>query len=211
MKTLSESEFANLLKSRCIGLTGGIATGKSTVAKFLSEMGCAVIDADQLAREVVLPGEPALAAIINRFGSSVINPDHTLNRNKLRDIVMSDPGERRALEAITHPAIQKKFREMAGKISLSNTSDPIFYEAALLFETGRDGFFREIWVTTCPENLQLKRLTERSGLSMEDARKILASQIPAADKAAKATRVIDTNCSIDELNAKITSLVKGLQ
>jgi len=211
MKTLSDSEFSSLLKSRCIGLTGGVATGKSTIATIIKDMGHAVIDADQLARDVVLPGQPAHDSIIKRFGPSILNPDRSLNRDKLRTIVMSDPGERKALESITHPAIHKKFKEVVESTGIASGTAPFFYEAALLFEAGRDGLFKEVWATSCPEGLQIKRLTARSGISDAEAQKIVLSQMPAALKAQKASRVIATDCSVAELKEIVTNLVQDIR
>ena len=211
MKTLSDSDFAKILKSRCIGLTGGIATGKSTVAKILRNMGYTVIDADELARDVTRPGEPALDEIVKHFGPDVLGSDHKLNRERLRTIVMSNPAERKALEGITHPAIHNKFKEQIETSDIMSGDGPFYYEAALLFEASRDGLFKEIWATYCPETIQLVRLTERSGLSNDEAIRILASQMPAAIKAQKASRVIDTDCSLDELKVIVTNLVKTIR
>ena len=207
MGSLSESDFTHLLKSRCIGLTGGIATGKSTVAAILRTLAFIVIDADQLARDVTLPGEATLDSIKRRFGPEVILADGSLDRDALRKIVMADPAERKALEAITHPAIHQKFKEKIEASNIPGSSSVFFYEAALLFETGRDGLFKEIWATTCPEELQLERLVKRSGLSPDDAQKMLASQMPASLKAKKSTKVIDTNCGLDELRGKVQALL----
>lgn len=208
---LKDQDFRLLLKSRCIGLTGGIATGKSTVAKILRDLGYIVIDADQLARDIVKPGAPTLLDIAKAFGSEIMTPSNELNRDKLREIVMSDPQKRALLEGITHPAIQLEFKHAVERLGLSEGSDVFFYEAALLFEAGRDHLFRDVWATTCSKNEQISRLMSRSTLSREAAEKIISSQMPTDVKAAKANRVIDTSCSLQQLKLKIEDLIKTLK
>ena len=209
--SLTDHEFMDLLKSRCVGLTGGIATGKSTVAKMIAEQGYRVFDADQLARDIVRPGSPALKDITRIFGNDILTSSGEIDRNILRGIVMNSPEKRAALEAVTHPAIHKEFKSAVERSGLADTSEIFFYEAALLFETGRDTLFREVWATTCPKQEQIKRLMNRSKLGQEEAEKIITSQMPQDKKAAKAHRSVDTFCALPKLQSKVEDLIKTLK
>lgn len=210
MKKLTAEEFASLLKSRCVAITGGIATGKSTVAGILRSLQYEVIDADHLARDAVRPGTKTLQAITGIFGSAILTPAGHLDREKIRSIVMSDPAERKKLEAIMHPAIQKLFQERVEQSPLSDGQTLFFYEAALIFETGRQDLFHEVWATYCPEETQIRRLCDRSGLSRADALKILAAQMPALEKATKATRTIPTNGTLEDVKRLVEDSIKKL-
>jgi dephospho-CoA kinase len=208
-------EFQTFLKSHCIGLTGGIATGKSTVANFLRTKGFLVIDADQLSRQVVEPGEPTFTAIVQRFGPDVLRPEQEgsprrLDRDKLRQIVLASPSDRKALEALMHPAIQQKFKDTVDQSGVLDRREPIFYEAALIFETGRDSLFHEIWATHCSKTTQIDRLRSRSGLTADAAQGLIDAQMPAMEKSRLATRAIDTDVSLTALQLKIDDLAASL-
>jgi dephospho-CoA kinase len=198
------------IKRRCIGLTGGIATGKSTVAKILRELGYAVADADQFARLVTAPGSPTLAAIVSHFGANILHADQSLNRERLRELVMPHPEARRVLESIMHPAIHNELRAWVANHIEPVGEKPFFYEASLIFETKRESAFWQVWATLCPENIQIKRLMDRSGLSREAAIEMIAAQMPAGIKATKAHLIIDTDCSVLELRQKVEDLVKTI-
>lgn len=176
-----------------IALTGGIATGKSTVARILEAHGESVIDADQLARQVTAPGSEGLAAIRQVFGEHFVTEEGQLNRKAMRDKVFTDISARTKLEAITHPLIQKSLGEALQKAFERTGPHRFFYEAALIFETGRAPLFHSVWATLCPENVQIERLMKRDQIDADSARAILKSQWPATDKALKADLVIDTN------------------
>jgi dephospho-CoA kinase len=211
----SPEDFATFIKSRCIGLTGGIATGKTTVANMLRQKGYLVIDADQIARQIVAPGEAALDAIIQHFGSDILlaNPPHNrpeLDREKLRNIIMASTPERKALEAITHPAIHQKFKQIVDNSGILNLNQIFFYEASLIFEMGRAASFHKTWATFCSPMNQLNRLQTRSKLTTKEAESLVATQIPAIDKAQMATVAIDTDVSMDALQAKIHALTSAL-
>lgn len=197
-----------IIKQWCIALTGAVATGKSTVGTILKSMGMTVIDADQLARDVVQPGQPTLEKIRQAFGAGVITKEGALNRNKLRDIVMTDPSAREKLETIMHPAIQSRFETCVTTDKLGR-GKIFFYEAALIFELGRADLFRETWATTCDEPCQLKRLQERSKLPRDKCLDIIRAQWPADRKAKLANHSINTQCSPDDLDKKIKELVKA--
>ncbi len=180
---------------RLIGLTGNIATGKSVVAARLRLLGARVIDADQVARAVVEPGQPALAEIGARFGAGVINADGSLNRKALGRIVFADPAALQALEAITHPVIRAAMRE---QIAAAPRGSVIVLEVIRLFESGWAAVCEQVWVTHCPEALQIERLMRARGLSEADARARVGAQAPQADKVARADVVIDTAHTLDD-------------
>ena len=187
---------------RIIGLTGGIASGKSSVASLLERLGAAVVDADRLAREVVEPGEEALSAIVDAFGEKVLNSDGTLNRAALGDIVFSDPAARRTLESITHPAIRRRADERLARLREAGV-ETAFYMAPLLFEVGLAPRFDEVWVVYLDQETQLERLMARDGLGREAAESRVASQMPMEEKKRLGKIVIDNCGSREELEAQV--------
>jgi dephospho-CoA kinase len=207
-KDTSKQNQNDQIKKYCIAVTGGVATGKSTAASILRKLGYTVIDADQLARDLVQPGQPALKIIAEAFGQDLINLDGQLNRSKLREIVMRDDNARQKLEAIMHPAIQTAF-ESAVKTQKLGHGKLFFYEASLVFEVGRDHLFKECWATYCSEETQIQRLQQRSHLTRQQCLDIIRAQMPAGIKAAKANRQIDTETSIAELEENIKNLIKA--
>ena len=178
------------------GLTGGIASGKSTVGRYLSEAGLPVIDADQIARELALPGGRAHGAIIQRFATD--------DRKKLREIVFADPAARKDLEAILHPLIAAESLERMQ----ASGAPLIIYEAALLVETGRYKSFAGLIVVDAPREERLKRLMLRDGTSPELAERILDSQIPDQDRRDAATILLLNHGNLSELRARTLALVK---
>jgi dephospho-CoA kinase len=188
-----------------VGLTGGIATGKSTVARLLRERGYPVADADQFARDVVAVGSSGLAEVRERFGPSVLQADGSLDRAALRAVVLADPSARADLERITHPRIRQAtvhwFTEQAEK------GEPVaFLEAALLVETGGHKLYPWLVVVTCDPVLQKTRLMERNHISAAEADRWLAAQLPLADKEAVATHIIQNNGSLADLTAQVDAL-----
>jgi dephospho-CoA kinase len=190
---------------RVIGLTGGIASGKSTVAEFFAERGVPVIDADQLAREVVEPGAPALAAIVEAFGCAVLNGDGTLNRSRLGEQVFRDAGARRRLEAIMHPAIGRLAEEKLAALRAAGAA-VVIYMAALLIEAGVTDRVDEIWVVYVDRETQLARLMGRDGISREAAELKLAAQMPLAEKKGHGRVVIDNSGSRQSLTDQLATL-----
>ena len=190
---------------RIIGLTGGIASGKTSVASFLERLGAAVVDADQLAREVVEPGEEALAGIVAAFGEKVLNSDGTLNRATLGEIVFSDQAARRSLESITHPAIKRRAEEKLARLEESGVQDA-FYVAPLLFEAGIASRVNEVWVVYLDRETQLERLMARDGLDREAALARIASQMPMEEKKLLGRVVIDNRGSKEDLEAQVLRL-----
>jgi dephospho-CoA kinase len=183
------------------GLTGGIASGKSSVARVWRDLGLPIIDADVLAREVVMPGAPALADIRAEFGDSVLAPDGTLDRKALAAIVFADDAKRRRLNQLTHPRITALSLERAAE--LSARGEPLAcYEAALLVENGvADAFRPLVVVTASPEN-QVKRAALRDGATEDDSRARVLAQTPLADKVKVADVVIDNDGSAEDLVTK---------
>jgi dephospho-CoA kinase len=174
------------------GLTGGIASGKSTVAARLRAHGVAVIDADELAREVVEPGTEGLRAVVEAFGEGILDASGALDRKALARIVFADPEARRRLNAITHPRIGQRTAALAQE--LARTGEPLgCYEAALLVENGLVDMFRPLVVVSCPEQVQIERIRARDGASRDEAVARIAAQKPLAEKVAVADFVIDTD------------------
>jgi dephospho-CoA kinase len=204
------SVSSNTTRARVWGLTGGIASGKSEVARFFAEAGVAVIDADQIARELRAPGGAAHKAILRRFG--------TTDPMRLREIVFKDERARSELEAIMHPLIRaesaKKIQDALASAAKSGQahqgSVPVIYEAALLVETRRCKDFAGLIVVSADENLRLSRLMARDKSPEELARKILSAQIQDKERRAHATFVIENHGSLDELKAQVLKIVPQL-
>ena len=174
-----------------VGLTGGVATGKSTVAKMFKQCGAVVIDADQLARDVVKPGKPAWRAIVTLFGKTVLNPDLSLDRQALGSIVFRNRTKRRQLERIIHPRVAREQQRLVRRIAKSKPHAVVIYEVPLLFEAGVDKRVNEIIVVTANRNIQIARLKKRNGLSRVEAIRRIRTQMPLSKKVRLADIVID--------------------
>jgi dephospho-CoA kinase len=174
-----------------VGLTGGIATGKSSVSDMLRALGCVVIDADQLARDVVAPGEPALAAVAREFGD-VLTADGGLDRKKLAAIVFADPARRRRLEAILHPAIRERFVARLAALQAEGFDGIVIWDAPVMIESGGHTQMDRLIVVITDAETQRARLLARDGDAADGERRI-ANQMPLADKAALADYVIDNS------------------
>jgi dephospho-CoA kinase len=190
---------------RIIGLTGGIASGKTSVAACLERLGAAVVDADLLSREIVEPGEPALESIVTAFGKEVLHRDGTLNRAALGEIVFSDPAARRALEAITHPAIRARADQKLARLREAGVATA-FYVAPLLIEAGNAARVDEIWVVYLDRESQLARLMARDSLDRDAALRRIASQMPMEEKKKLGRVVIDNSGTREELEAQVRRL-----
>jgi dephospho-CoA kinase len=194
---------------RLVGLTGGIATGKSTFAAALRDLGCPVIDADRLARQVVEPGMPALAAIAAAF-PGVVGADGRLDRKALGRRVFGDEAARRRLEAITHPAIRVAMEAQVARLEAAG-EELVFYEAPLLFEVGLDRAMALVVVVWAPRQVQLGRRAARDGLSPGEAEARLEAQLPADEKAARADVVIENPDGGAPLGPRAARLVAALR
>lgn len=186
-----------------IGLTGGIATGKSTVSRLLAERGAAIIDADVIAREIMEPGHPVLAAVSERFGPGVLNTDGTLNRKKLGEIVFSNPEERKALEALTHPAIRAEMKQRMEELEAADSHRLVVADIPLLYESGLDPLYERIMVVYVPREVQLTRLMLRDGLSKEAAEQRINAQMDIEIKKERADILIDNSGGLEETKRQI--------
>jgi dephospho-CoA kinase len=195
---------------RVFGLTGGLASGKSTVARHLAAKGVPVIDADQLAREVVAPGTPGLAAVVEAFGPSVLLPDGSLDRAKLASLVFTDPSLRRKLNGILHPLIGAA--SAARVAELTARGEPLAcYEAALLVENGLADAFRPLVVVAVDEDTQVARAMHRDGATDAEARARIAAQLPLAAKVAAADYVIDTSGPREETEKRVDEVLAEIR
>lgn len=177
------------------GLTGGIATGKSTVSGFLSDAGARIIDADKIARTVVEPGTPAYKDILSFFGSAILRPDGQIDRERLGDIIFNDPGKKVRLNAIVHPRVFERSAQMIGEIAAQAPDAVIIMDIPLLLETGMESDLAEVIVVYVPESLQLERLMKRDGIGESAAMARIRSQIPIEEKRKRATILIDNSGS----------------
>lgn len=195
--------------ARLFGLTGGIASGKSTVAAFLRDFGVVVLDADQVARDVVAPGSAGLRDIVAAFGDSVLAPDGSLDRKGLGAVVFGDEAARRRLEQITHPLIRMETMERV--MRLGEEGHPLIaYEAALLVETGQADSFRPLVAVVADEAVRVARLVARDALSRQQAEARLRAQMPQQEKARVADHVIDTTCSLEEVRTKTAAVLQQI-
>jgi dephospho-CoA kinase len=191
---------------RVLGLTGGIASGKSMVALMFAQLGADVIDADQLARDVVEPGQPALAEIAATFGRDVLSPDGRLNRNKLAHLIFTDNAARAKLDAITHPRIRER---MEAEVGMRGTGPGVLIlDIPLLYENARAGSVEKVIVVWVDPKTQLRRLTEREGLTVDAARQRIAAQMPIDTKRARADHVIDNTGSREDTRHQVENIYR---
>ncbi|MBE7414670.1 MAG: dephospho-CoA kinase [Deltaproteobacteria bacterium] len=186
-----------------VGLTGGIATGKSLVSAEFKRLGARVIDADEIAREVVEPGKPAYGEIVAEFGSPVLNPDGTIDRKALAERVFSDKEALAKLNGITHPRIRARIRE---EIARAGKDELVVIDVPLLLEGPLKDAVDRIIVVYADEEKQLERLAKRNGTSREEALRRLASQMPVTEKLKYADYVIDNNGAIEETLSRAREL-----
>jgi len=181
-----------------IGLTGGIGSGKSTVAKVLEEEGAAVLSADLLGHEVYLPGKPAYDEIIEAFGREVVAEDGTIDRKKLGPIVFSDPANLAKLNAITHPRLKDMMRKRLAEISRQGVEYAVL-EAALLFDAGWDDLADEVWVTVAAAQVAAERTSARSGIPVEQVlERIQKAQMESDERVRRSDVVIDTGGTMEQ-------------
>lgn len=188
-----------------VGLTGGIACGKSTVAKMFAQLGAVIIDADQVAREVVEPGEKGHEAIIHRFGPQILHESGELNRKALGDIVFKDKSALADLNAILHPLIRTRMNEKKEEAKLAHPP-LIIMDIPLLFESKQKNTVEAVIVVYVPPAEQLKRLMERDHLSREDAQRRIDAQLPIEDKKKWADHLIDNSGSLEETREQVEAL-----
>ena len=194
---------------KVIGLTGGIASGKSTAARLLGDLGAPVIDADQLAREAVRPSSDTLAAIVAAFGAEVLRDDGALDRVALGKQVFAAPDARRMLESIVHPEV-RRLAQLKLQALKASGAQVVFYMAPLLIEAGADTLCDEIWVVDVDDTTQLQRASARDGMSGEEAQQRVSAQMPPAEKARRGDVVIDNRGTIEALAQRLKELWKEL-
>jgi dephospho-CoA kinase len=192
------------------GLTGGLASGKSTVAARLRARGVPVIDADQVARDVVEKGTPGLAAVVRAFGEGVLQPDGTLDRKKLGDVVFQDPTKRRELNGILHPLIGAESARRIAELD-ARGEKLACYEAALLVENGLADAFRPLVVVAVPREVQIARAMARDGATFEQAQARVAAQLPLATKVAAADFVIENDGSREQTERRTDEVLAAIE
>jgi dephospho-CoA kinase len=193
-----------------VGLTGGIASGKSTVSKLFDRAGAVVIDADLIARQVVEPGKPAWEEIRAQFGRQVFKPGGALDRERLGDIVFHNSHLRRKLEAIIHPRVRAQMDKMLRKLAMSKPESVVLLDVPLLLETGMDKGLAEVIVVYAPAAVQRRRLMLRDGFSADQAQARIDAQMPMEQKRSRATVVIDNGGDLAETEKQAMAIYRDL-
>lgn len=188
-----------------IGLTGGIASGKTTAARFLEELGAYIINADQVSRLIMQPQKKGYREVVAEFGQKILDQKGEIDRSKLGEIIFSDPRKRKKLEEITHPLIIAEMKAKIKKLK-EEGKDPIVLEIPLLFETGMEQMVDQVWVVYVDETTQLDRLQNRNDLSRPEAQKRINSQMSLEEKSKRADIVVDNNGDKQDLKNEITTL-----
>ena len=194
-----------------MGLTGGIATGKSTVAEVFRRLGSVIIDADVLAREVVVPGEPAYDEIVATFGRGILRPDGLLDRQKLGAIVFAAPDAKKRLEAITHPRIRERFARTLAELEARDFAGLVIFDAPVMIESGNSTAMDRLVVVVTDATTQAQRLTARDALGAAAAEQRMRSQMPVAEKAKLADYVIDNSGDRETTIAEARRVYAALQ
>ena len=194
-----------------VGLTGSIAVGKSFVTSILSDLGCRTLDADQTAREVVLPGSPGLAALAAAFGTDVLNPEGTLNRQEVGKIVFAEEEKRQELNRILHPFIIARQDEIIREWEREDPNAIGIIDAALMIESGGYQRFDKLIVVHCRPEVQLERLMLRDGISLQEAQARIDSQMPQAEKQKFADYLIDTSDGFEPTRERTVAVYNQLR
>ncbi len=193
-----------------VGLTGGVATGKSTVSAMFRALGCVIIDADLLAREVVEPGQPAYREIVAAFGPGVLQPDGGLDRKALGAVVFADSARRRRLEAITHPRIRERFAARLAELAGQGFDGIVIFDAPVMIESGNYRTMDRLVVVTSDEASQVARQQARDVLGETGARRRIESQMPLAEKARLADYVVDNSGDLAATEAQVREVHRAL-
>jgi dephospho-CoA kinase len=193
-----------------IGLTGGIASGKSVVAEMFKSLGAYVIDADQVSRNIMVPNSAVYRKVVQTFGREILEDDQTIDRKKLGDMVFGDPVKQAKLNECTHPEIFREIDRRVGEIRKKNPDALIIVEAALLIETSVYQKFDKLIVVYADEGVQLKRLRERDGFTEEEALKRIRSQMPLKEKIKYADYVVHNNEGLDDTQKQVEEVYKTL-
>lgn len=195
---------------KLVGLTGGIASGKSTVAKILQSLGAAIVNADDLAREVVEPGHEAWKEIVASFGADILQSDQSLDRQKLRTLIFNQPEARKRLESIIHPRVRALAEERIRQYAAAGYP-VVIYEVPLLFEGNLQEWLRPVILVACDVETQTARLQKRDHLTAADAEKHIAAQMSLKDKRRLADYVIENNGSLEDLERQTRQILEELK
>lgn len=195
---------------KLVGLTGGIASGKSTVARILKDLGAAIVDADALSREVVSPGQDGWHEIVATFGREVLQADQTLDRQKLRKLIFNNPEARKKLEAIIHPRVRALAEERIREQGDAGYAI-VVYEVPLLFEGGLQEWLRPVILVASDVNIQRQRLQHRDSLDAEAAQKHIDAQMSLVEKRRLADYVIENNGTLADLEAQVRAVIAEIQ
>ena len=190
-----------------VGLTGGVASGKSTVSAMLAELGAVVIDADALAREVVQAGTPGFDRVVAEFGPEIVGADGQLDRPALGRLVFADDGARKRLEEIVHPLVFERYADLEAS---APEGALVVHDIPLLAESGRAPDFDAVIVVDAPRETQVERMTRDRGWSVEDAESRIAAQATREDRLAIATHVIDNTGTLEELRSRVEAIYREL-
>jgi dephospho-CoA kinase len=196
---------------KVIGLTGGIATGKSMVSAIFERAGAVIIDADRIARKVVKKDLPAYRQIVDTFGESVLLPDGEINRTVLGNLIFNDPRKKQMLNTIVHPQVEKETHRQLKQIKKNNPNALVILDIPLLFEANMHKDLSEVIVVYAPEHIQIKRLMERDRLSQDDALARIRSQMPIEEKKSLATMVIDNSGTLEHTRKQTLEIFQRLK
>jgi dephospho-CoA kinase len=196
---------------RSFGLTGGIASGKSTVARFLEALGAKVIDADRVGHELLQPSSPVHNKIVAHFGREILKPGGEIDRERLGSVVFADPQKLSELTSIMHPSLIARVEEIAEELRSRHPRSVIVVDAALIYEAGVADRFAKVLVAWCTPEQQIERVMAKTGLSRQDALRRMAFQIPAEEKRRRADYVIDCSGSLEETRAQVEALYPALK
>ncbi len=193
-----------------IGLTGGILSGKSTVSEMLAKKGAVIIDADKIGHQAYKPGTETWQKLVTAFGRGILKENDEIDRKKLGDIVFNNPQALAQLNRIVHPKMHSMMKEEIERLRGKGV-DVVVLEAAVLIEANWTDLVDEVWVTVAPEEVAVKRLQNRGGLNEEQARARIRSQLSPNERAEHADVIIDTDCQLSQVRAKVEELWQGLQ
>lgn len=194
-----------------LGLTGGIASGKSTVAAMFAELGARLVDTDLIARQAVAPGEDALKRIVAEFGPAVLDQNGDLDRRRLRELIFADKEARAKLNAIVHPAVAARVREELARIAEADPQGVALVDVPLLYETNTQDRYQAVVVVYVPPQVQVQRLMKRDGVSREAAEQSLQAQMPLSEKKRKAQFIVDNSGTLQETREQVRAVWKDIE
>lgn len=193
------------------GLTGGVACGKSTVARYFHDLGAFIIDADRIGHEVIEPGRPAYQEILHHFGNDILDPSGRIDRKKLGPLVFADPQQLQALNAIVHPRIIARGQELAAQQRRGNPHAVVIFDAALIFEAGLGGTLHKVLVAWCRPEQQLERLMAKAGVTRKEAERRIHAQMPVEEKRRRADYLIDCSGTLEQSRAQAEAIYQELK